>query len=114
MLQNAVLVINCGSSSLKFSLINLQTNELLFSGIAERLLSSEAFIKINLNGNKQQNNLPAPFDHQTALSCLVAFMLKHKFEQQLFAVGHRVVHGGEHYSEPTLITNQVNNTIEIA
>ncbi|MEW6998597.1 acetate kinase [Colwelliaceae bacterium BS250] len=111
MLQNAVLVINCGSSSLKFSLINLQTNELLFSGIAERLLSSEAFIKINLNGNKQQNDLPAPFDHQTALSCLVAFMLKHKFEQQLFAVGHRVVHGGEHYSEPTLITAQVKNTI---
>ncbi|QDP01444.1 acetate kinase [Thalassotalea sp. PS06] len=112
MTKDCVLVINCGSSSLKFSLIVPQSGETLLSGLAERLLSNDASITIKMDGEKNTSRLPDPFDHQSALSHLVAFLYQHKFEQRLLAIGHRVVHGGENYSKPELVTEVVEKTIE--
>lgn len=119
--QNSVeviLVINCGSSSLKFSLIQAACGKSLLSGLAECLATSQARIKIKQNldlSNKKPSettSLVAPFDHQVALNTLVEKLQQLKLVNNIVAVGHRVVHGGEHYSQPTLITPNVTNTIE--
>ncbi|TLU59490.1 acetate kinase [Thalassotalea litorea] len=112
MTKDCVLVINCGSSSLKFSLIVPESGKTLLTGLAERLLSADASIRINLDGEKIIDTLPAPYDHQSALSHLVSFLYEHKFEQRLLAIGHRVVHGGENYSQPEVVTEVVEKMIE--
>lgn len=115
---SAILVINCGSSSVKFSLIEPNSGINLISGLAECLTTPQASIKIkhNINDNKNAQNetssLPAPFDHQQALNALVNKLKTLNLVKNISAVGHRVVHGGEHYSQPTLIDEDVKSTIE--
>jgi len=60
---------------------------------------------------KQSYKLPAAFDHQTALSVLVEQLQQINLVKDISAIGHRVVHGGEHYSQPTLITIEVEQSI---
>ena len=108
---DAILVINCGSSSIKFCLIKPATGETLLSGLAECLLSQEAKITIKRDGEKQSYKLSATFDHQTALSVLVEQLQQLNLVKDISAIGHRVVHGGEHYSQPTLITIEVEQSI---
>ncbi len=107
----AILVINCGSSSVKFSLIQPKTGEEVLSGLAERLLASNATITINQQDRKKTYNLPSPFNHQVALKSLVQELKLLDLVKHIFAVGHRVVHGGEQYSKPTLITKEVELAI---
>jgi len=111
MKKNLILVLNCGSSSLKFSLIKPENGETLLSGLAERLLSEQASIKIIYQGETEKSALPRPFDHQTAISTLVDTLSTNELTLQIFAIGHRVVHGGENYCRPTLITDDVKKTI---
>jgi len=116
--NNAILVINCGSSSVKFSLIEPTSGLSLISGLAECLTTPQASIKIkhSLNDNKTEQSetryLSAPFDHQQALNALVNELKALNLVENIIAIGHRVVHGGEHYSKPTLINEDVKNTIE--
>ncbi|WNC73783.1 acetate kinase [Thalassotalea psychrophila] len=112
MIKNAVLVINCGSSSLKFSLIEPTSGNILAAGVAERLLSKHGFIKINYQGNKESTPLAVPFDHQVAVNFIVEFLRQHDLVDCLSAVGHRLVHGGEEYSTPTLIDDVVKYSIK--
>jgi acetate kinase len=112
MKKNLILVLNCGSSSLKFSLIKPENGETLLSGLAERLLSEQASINIKYQGQSKQSSLSSPFDHKTAISTLVETLALHELNLQIFAVGHRVVHGGEHYCTPTLINTDVKKTID--
>jgi len=112
MKKNLILVLNCGSSSLKFSLIKPENGESLLSGLAERLLSEQASIKIKYQGQSKQASLPSPFDHQAAIMSLVDTLALYEFNLQIFAIGHRVVHGGESYCSPTLITDDVKKTID--
>lgn len=109
--ENFILVVNCGSSSLKFSLINPVTGETLLSGLAERLLSELAIIKIKHQGKKNQHPIPAPFNHQSAIQCLVAQLKQLSLVECITAIGHRVVHGGERYFQPTLIDDEVKTSI---
>ncbi|KGJ86718.1 acetate/propionate family kinase [Colwellia psychrerythraea] len=109
---SATLVINCGSSSVKFSLIKPLSGETLLSGLAECLHTSDAKIIVKINGGKQAHKLPEPFNHQTALSVLVEQLQQLDLVKDITAVGHRVVHGGEQYSQPTLITQEVEQAIE--
>ena len=107
----AILVINCGSSSVKFSLIRPLSGETLLSGLAECLLSSAAVITIKHHGKKQCYKLTAPFNHQAALAVLVEQLQQLNLVKDISAIGHRVVHGGEQYSEPTLLNSQVEQAI---
>ncbi|MEY8198320.1 MAG: acetate kinase [Colwellia sp.] len=107
----AILVINCGSSSVKFSLIKPLSGETLLSGLAECLQTFDAKITIKLNGEKQSYKLPDPFNHQTALCVLVEQLQQLDLVKNIVAIGHRVVHGGEKYSQPTLITQDVEQAI---
>lgn len=111
MKKDLILVINCGSSSLKFSLIKPKTGEIFLSGLAERLLSKDASIKINFQNKSIVNKLLAPYDHQSAIGTLVNHLTEQNFHLQIFAIGHRVVHGGEKYSSPTLVTPEVKIAI---
>jgi acetate kinase len=110
----AILVINCGSSSVKFSLIQPKSGTTLLSGLAECLNTKQAIIKIKYKGEKQAetSSLIAPFDHQIALTALVKTLVELNLVDNIIAVGHRVVHGGEHYAQPTLISTHVKNNIE--
>lgn len=110
--NNFILVLNCGSSSLKFSLINPENGETLLSGLAERLLTEQAVIKIKHTGEKEQHAIPTPFDHQSAVLCLVEHLKRLQLIDCISAVGHRVVHGGESYCQPTLINADVKAAIK--
>jgi acetate kinase len=107
MQNQSVLVINCGSSSVKFSLINPISGKTQLTALAERLLSDEASLTIN----KNEQPLPEPFDHKTAINALVHYLQEQQLINDINVVGHRIVHGGERYSEPTLITEEVLSNI---
>ncbi|MCP4987781.1 MAG: acetate kinase [Colwellia sp.] len=109
---DAILVINCGSSSVKFSLIQPHSGETLLSGLAECLLSTDAKITIKYQGIKNSYNLTSPYDHKAALAILVEQLQQLDLVKYIGAIGHRVVHGGEQYSQPTLITDKVELAIE--
>lgn len=115
--KNAILVINCGSSSVKFSLIEPDTGNSILSGLAECLLSSDASIKINYpsasneNDKKQLIALSPPFNHQVALSVLVDALRNFNLVDGIVAIGHRVVQGGDLYAQPTLIDEKVKYAI---
>lgn len=108
---DAILVINSGSSSIKFCLIKPGNGETLLSGLAECLLSPDAKITIKQKNEKQLYKLLAPFSHQTALAVLVEQLHQFNLVKDISAIGHRVVHGGEKYSQPTLITTEVEQSI---
>ncbi len=105
-----VLVINCGSSSVKFQLIDMSNEIVLSSGTAERLELSKPFIKfkfINNNFTKEYDTL----EHDTAISKILDVVTHNKLgiisdKSEISAVGHRVVHGAEHFSESVRITDE--------
>ncbi|SEL26028.1 acetate kinase [Colwellia chukchiensis] len=107
-----ILVLNCGSSSLKFSLIDPELGTTLLSGLAQRLLSEQASIKIHYNASHEQQEIAAPYDHQAAILVLVKQLQQLNLISCVKAVGHRVVHGGESYCQPTLINADVKAKIK--
>lgn len=110
-MKNNILVINCGSSSLKFSLLNPNDGSEIFSGLAECLLSDTATISFKNAQEKNSQPLPEPFDHQVAIAAVVDYLTSFQLIESIFAVGHRVVHGGEKYHQPTIINEQVKQSI---
>lgn len=109
MSQHHILVINCGSSSLKFSIIQPKTEETLLSGLAECLHLPEAKISWKYQGEKYQAQLADKANHADALNFVTEKILSDypELKQSIKAIGHRVTHGGEKYSQPTLITPEV-------
>lgn len=112
MKRQLILVINCGSSSLKFSLICLTSQDTLITGLAEKLGHQDALLTIKHNGEKIKSSLAAPFNHQVGINDLLTYLKKQSLDKDIIAIGHRVVHGGEVYSEPTLLTNEVIESIK--
>jgi acetate kinase len=108
-----VLVLNCGSSSIKFAIIDAKTGIAPLHGLAENLGTPSS--KLGFSYQKTQHNgvLPANANHQQALS-VIAETLKHyqHLSQKIVSVGHRVVHGGEKFTCSVLINEQVKQTIE--
>ena len=97
--QPLVLVINSGSSSLKFALVYPETGKTVVSGLAERLNSPEALIEIKSpDGTKETLSIPDA-GHDGALD----EMLRHLTSYRVEAVGHRVVNGGEKFNESILL-----------
>lgn len=91
-----ILVINCGSSSIKFALVNEEQPDFILSGLAERLASPEAVLHWQHNGEKDSLLLQGG-DHRTALQHLLP-LVQSATGGQLHGIGHRVVHGGEHFT----------------
>lgn len=112
-MSNLILVLNCGSSSLKFAIIDAQTGDEHLSGLAECLHLPQARIKWKLDG-KHEANLGENAAHKEALSFIVDSILasKPQLAENLSAIGHRVVHGGEKFTSSMLITPEVLKGIE--
>ncbi|MEQ9879864.1 acetate kinase [Pectobacterium aroidearum] len=109
MSSKLVLVLNCGSSSLKFAIIDAINGEEYLSGLAECFHLPEARIKWKMDGGKQDAELGAGAAHSEALNFIVNTILSQKPElsAQLVAIGHRIVHGGEKFTQSAIITDDV-------
>ncbi len=87
-----ILVINCGSSSIKFALVNPSESDFTLSGLAERLGSADAVLHWQHRGSKDSKPI-ANADHRLALAELLP-LVEHATQGKLLGIGHRVVHGG--------------------
>ena len=112
-----VLVINCGSSSLKYQLINADTEKLLAKGNCERIKIDGSFITHQTTG-KEKVVFESPMPDHSAAVKLVISMLTDKETgaisdlSEIGAIGHRVVHGGEKFAGSALINDEVMAAIE--
>lgn len=116
MSSKLVLVLNCGSSSLKFAILDPASGEEYLSGLAECFHLPEARIKWKLAGAKQEADLGAGAAHSEALNFIVKSILAQKPElsAQITAIGHRIVHGGEALTESVVIDASVIQGIKDA
>ena len=111
-----VLVINCGSSSLKFQLINSETEDVLAKGLCERIGIDGRLTYQPANGEKEVNELAMP-THTEAIQFVIDALTNEKTGVvkslgEIGAVGHRVVHGGEKFTSSVVITEEVKKAIE--
>ena len=103
-----VLVINCGSSSIKYALIDADPQEPRLAGLAERLGSSDARLKGKDSAGESFTQPLPNADHADALNAILQ-----RLEGRVpGAVGHRIVHGGEHFTQAALIDDSVIEAIE--
>jgi len=97
-----ILVINSGSSSLKFSVLEVHSESVLVSGIAERLGTTEAFLRLSdPEAKKTEEPLPGA-DHRVALRRVIDH-LRTRLRNEIDAVVHRIVHGGEYFRGAVII-----------
>lgn len=110
-MSHYILVLNCGSSSLKFSVIDPLNGNEPFKGLAERLgVGLEGNITFKTNTGKSEEKLN-PGTHQEALHHIVTALEKEGLMQEIKAVGHRIVHGGEYFAESVLIDDDAREKI---
>ncbi|OOF35696.1 acetate kinase [Rodentibacter heidelbergensis] len=115
-MSKLVLILNCGSSSLKFSILDPLSGDEKLSGLAEAFYLPEARIKWKLHGEKGQADLGAGASHAEALNFIVEniFTKDPELQNSISAIGHRIVHGGEKFTQSALITDEVVREIENA
>lgn len=101
MSERHILVINCGSSSIKFALLGETREQPLLSGLAECLGSADALLRWQAGEDKQRLPIPGA-DHRGALAQLLA-LIESTAAGTLSGIGHRVVHGGEHFTAAHLL-----------
>jgi acetate kinase len=99
-----VLVINSGSSSLKYQVRDVTAGTVLTEGLIEKIGMG--------NGGDGDGEIEGPRDHAEALEQVDAAIHRELGDLELAAVGHRVVHGGERFAEPVLIDNEITRAIE--
>lgn len=102
-----ILILNCGSSSLKFAILDPVSGDEKLSGLAENFNLVDARIKWKLNGEKGAADLGAGAAHSEALNYIVKNILSAELKDSIGAIGHRIVHGGEKYTSSIVITDEV-------
>ncbi len=109
-----ILSVNAGSSSLKFTAYEMPEEKILAKGIFERIGIDGSFYTIKMNGEKITKEVSLP-DHTTAFKILMDELIQLKVVEsidEIKGIGHRVVQGGDHYSESIIIDDKVLNDIE--
>ena len=111
-----VLVINCGSSSLKYQLIDSETEDVLAKGLCERIGIDGRLVYQKTGCDKETTDYPMP-THKEAIKYVLDALTNEKTGavkslKEIGAVGHRVVHGGEKFAKSILITDEVIKAIE--
>ena len=111
-----ILVINCGSSSLKYQLINAETEKVLAKGLCERIGIDGRLTYSPAGGEKEVSDLAMP-THTEAIQFVLDALTNDKTGvikslDEVGAVGHRVVHGGEKFAKSVVITDEVKTAIE--
>ena len=112
-----ILVINCGSSSLKFQLIDSESEKVLAKGLCERIGMEESSISYTPSGGEKMVKTTAMPTHHEAISAVIDFLTDKSVGvisdmSEVDAVGHRVVHGGEYFSQSVQVTDAVLKKIE--
>lgn len=113
-----VLVLNCGSSSLKYQLIDMATEEALCVGLVERIGIEGSVLKQEKEGVEGKYIVEQPMNnHQDAIKLVLEGVVDAKYGavkdiKEVEAVGHRVVHGGEKFATSVLITDEVMKALE--
>ncbi|MBO1254711.1 acetate kinase [Alteromonas sp. 5E99-2] len=104
-----VIVLNCGSSSVKFAIVDAQSGHANLTGLAENMGSHDARLSYKVAGEKHALSLPSGASHQVALAEIQRIIKAQPGEP--IGVGHRVVHGGEKFKEAVVITQEVKQAI---
>jgi acetate kinase len=112
-----ILVINCGSSSLKFQLINSDTEQCIAKGLCERIGIEGSQISYTPEGGEKEVTVTPMPDHTEAIRLVLDALTNPKTGvvkslDEIGAVGHRIVHGGEKFAASTIITDDVVKAIE--
>ncbi|TVP48795.1 MAG: acetate kinase [Mongoliibacter sp.] len=115
-----ILVLNSGSSSLKYQLFDMPDENPICTGLVERISSEEASIRhlVYLKGKENKHNISKPIkNHEDALQLVTSLLMDSekgvlKNIDEVKAIGHRVVHGGEQFASTTLITKEVKAKIK--
>ena len=116
-MADAILVLNAGSSSIKFSVFLVQSDrlELLLNGQTEGLYTAPRFKAKDAAGEALEGrewDKGTRLGHDGAIEHLIGFLRGHRGDHRLIAIGHRVVHGGLNYAEPTLVNANVLTNLE--
>ena len=111
-MHNLILVLNCGSSSMKAAVLDGVTGESFLTVLAEKLGSADALITTKSQGEKEVFYFKEHTSHDHAVKKLLQILQQHGLNKDIIAVGHRVVHGGEKFHASTLITREVLEDIE--
>ena len=111
-----ILVINTGSSSLKFQLIDMQTEKVIAKGNCERVTINNSFLKYKANGQETIINKEMP-NHQSAMELVLKTLTDAQIGvisslKEINAIGHRVVSGGDLLTESTVVTKEVLATLK--
>ncbi len=118
-----IIVLNCGSSSIKYQLFKMSGNEVLAKGVAEKIGLHGSFIKHELPNGTKVKLEGEILDHEQGIEYILGLLKSEKYGcikdfDEIDAVGHRVVHGGETFSSSVLINNEVitkmNDCIDLA
>jgi len=108
-----VLAVNAGSSSLKFQLFNMPEENVVTSGVVERIGLDDGIFTIRYGDQKKEIKQPI-LDHQVAVDMLLELLVSEGIVKELNeidAVGHRMVHGGEYYSDSVVVNEDVVETV---
>ncbi len=118
-----VLVLNCGSSSIKYKLFEMKSKEPIAQGVVEKIGMKGSFLKFTLPDGRKVMLEGEILEHRAGIEYVLGVLLSEKYGcikslDEIEAVGHRVVHGGETFNESVLITDEViaklNECIELA
>ncbi len=112
-----ILVLNCGSSSVKFQLFSMTDEKVVAKGQVEKIGSSDAIITYKPQAKNKLREIQEILNHNSALEIVLSLLLhpQHgviKNKDEIDGIGHRVVHGGEDFSDSVLITEKVKSTIQ--
>lgn len=112
-----ILVINCGSSSLKYQLINMDNEEVLAKGLVERIGIEGSRVKHRTTGKEEVIIQESMKDHRKALELVLNALINPSYGaiesmDEIGAVGHRVVHGGERFANSVLIDDEVMEALK--
>ena len=111
-----ILVVNCGSSSLKYQLIDMETEEVMAKGYLEKISLPDSFLTHTAKGEKYKIEKKIA-NHEEGMQLVLEQLLHKDYGviadlKEIDAVGHRVVHGGEKFSSSVLITDEVIKAVE--
>lgn len=111
-----ILVINCGSSSIKYQLIEMPEQQVLAKGLLEKIGEENSVLTHQVKGNETQIKKPIA-NHELGLQLITQILTDPesgviKNINEIAAVGHRVVHGGEKFSDSVLITKEVIDAVQ--
>ncbi|MEN6589253.1 MAG: acetate kinase [Proteiniphilum sp.] len=118
-----ILVLNCGSSSIKYKLFEMESKEVVAQGGIEKIGMKGSFLKFTLPDGQKVMLEGEILEHRAGIEYILGVMLSEKYGcikslNEIDAVGHRVVHGGERFNSSVLITDEVieilNDCIELA